>query len=134
MIWRKAESAVRPVELDTASSKTVNYIRKNIIEVEREEPEGTTIVIFEYDELAVPKADWELFKEMQELSVKAEKQERALAGNGETLVAKNVHSIGEYITVDGVFCEVIAKICVGEKIIFDRNVKQANIGSVLKGE
>lgn len=134
MIWRKTESAERPAELDTTSSKAINYVRKNIIEVEREQSDGTTMTMYEYDELAVPKADWELFKEMQELAVKAEEQERALAGNGETSVAKNVHSIGEYITVDGVFCEVIAKICVGEKIIFDRNVKQANIGSILKGE
>ena len=66
MNWKKAESAERPVELDTSSSKTVNYVRKNIVEVEHEQPDGTTIVMFEYDELAVPKGDWLLFNELSE--------------------------------------------------------------------
>ena len=43
MIWKKAESAERPIELDTTSSKTVNYVRKNIVEVKREQPDGTSM-------------------------------------------------------------------------------------------
>lgn len=66
MIWKKAESAERPAELDTTSSKTVNYVRKNITEVEREQPDGTTMTMYEYDELAVPKADWLLFNELSD--------------------------------------------------------------------
>ena len=66
MNWKKTESAERPAELDTTSSKTVNYVRKKITEVEREQPDGTTMVMFEYEELAVPKADWLLFNELSE--------------------------------------------------------------------
>ena len=66
MNWKKTESAVRPSELDVASSKTVNYVRKNITEVEREQPGGTTMTMYEYDELAVPKEDWLLFNELSE--------------------------------------------------------------------
>ena len=66
MNWKKAESAERPAELDTTSSKTVNYVRKNITEVEREQPDGSKMTMYEYDELEVPKADWLLFNEMSE--------------------------------------------------------------------
>ena len=66
MNWKKTESAERPAELDTTSSKTVNYVRKKITEVEREQPDGTTMVMFEYEELAVPKEDWLLFNELSE--------------------------------------------------------------------
>ena len=66
MIWKKAESAERPIELDTTSSKTVNYVRKNIVEVKREQPDGTSMTMYEYDELAVPKADWLLFNELSD--------------------------------------------------------------------
>ena len=66
MNWKKTESAVRPSELDAASSKTVNYVRKNITEVEREQPDGSKMTMYEYDELEVPKTDWLLFNELSE--------------------------------------------------------------------
>ncbi len=66
MNWKKTESAERPAELDTTSSKTVNYVRKNIAEAEREQPDGSKMTMYEYDELEVPKADWLLFNELSE--------------------------------------------------------------------
>ena len=130
-MWKKAASAEIPAELDTTSSKTVNYVRKNITEVEREQPDGSKMTMYEYDELAVKKEDWELFMAVSESAVRIEEHERALAGVSETTVAKGAHAVGEYITVDGVFCEVIAGICAGETISLGRNVKAVNIGSVL---
>lgn len=61
MNWRKAESTIRPAELDTTSSRKFNYVRKNIVEEQRETEQGT-ITMYVYDELKVAKADWELFE------------------------------------------------------------------------
>ena len=60
MNWKKAESANRPAELDTTSSKKYNYVRKNITEEQRETEEGT-MTFYVYDELKVLKSDWALF-------------------------------------------------------------------------
>jgi len=78
MIWKKAESAERPVELDTTSSKTVNYVRKNITEVEREQPDGSKMTMYEYDELAVLKADWELFETVSDTATRISDAEDAI--------------------------------------------------------
>lgn len=130
MKWRHSESTVRPSVYDEISSKVYNYVRKNI-EEKTVETEGETLTVFEYDELAVKKEDWELFMAVSESAVRIEEHERALAGASETTIAKDAHAVGEYITVDGVFCEVIAGICAGETISLGRNVKAVNIGSVL---
>jgi len=122
MNWKRVESTNRPQEFDTTLSKKWNYVRKNITEEQRE-AEGGTVTMYVYDELKVLKEDWELFMSVEE-------QKRSLA-DGETSIAKTAHSVGEYITVDGVFCEVIAGICAGETISLGRNVKAVNIGSVL---
>lgn len=78
MIWKKAESAERPAELDTTSSKTVNYVRKNIAEAEREQPDGSKMTMYEYDELAVSKADWLLFNELSESTTRISDVEDAV--------------------------------------------------------
>ena len=66
MNWKKVESAERPTELDTVSSRMFNYVRKNITEETREQMSGETMTVFVYDELEVPKADWLLFNELSE--------------------------------------------------------------------
>ena len=66
MNWKKVESAERPTELDTESSRVFNYVRKNITEETREQMSGETMIVFVYDELEVPKADWLLFNELSE--------------------------------------------------------------------
>ena len=78
MIWKKAESAERPIELDTTSSKTVNYVRKNIVEVKREQPDGTSMTMYEFDELEVPKADWLLFNGLSESTTRIAEAEDAI--------------------------------------------------------
>lgn len=78
MIWKKAESVERPAELDTTSSKTINYVRKNITEVEREQPDGSKMTMYEYDELEVPKADWLLFNELSESATRISDAEDAI--------------------------------------------------------
>ena len=60
MIWHKAESGSRPKELDTTSSNTTNYIRRNIVEAERiDEISGESHSVYEYEEAFVSKAEWD---------------------------------------------------------------------------
>ena len=59
MNWYKGESAIRPLETDTESSKVYNYVRKNIKEDERE---GMTV--FVYDECKIIKESWGLYLDL----------------------------------------------------------------------
>lgn len=78
-----------------------------------------------------------LNSELEEEKGKTAEYEKALAEIAEDSTAKTSHKVGEYITLNGVFCEVIADIRAGETISFERNVKAVSIGTVLselKGE
>ena len=77
MNWKKAESTVRPAELDTTSSRKFNYVRKNIVEEQRETEQGT-ITMYVYDELKVAKADWELFETVSESAIRISEVEDAV--------------------------------------------------------
>lgn len=77
-----------------------------------------------------------LNSELMEEKERSAKYEKALAETSGP-VATAFHAVGEYITVNGVFCEVTDAICVGETINMNRNVKTVSIGAVLsalKGE
>lgn len=56
-MWRKSESKIKPVLIDTTSSQTVVYVRKNIEEVTRDDE-----TLYVYDEQEVKKEDWDLYK------------------------------------------------------------------------
>ena len=77
MNWRKAESTTRPAELDTTSSRKYNYVRKNIVEEQRETEQGT-ITMYVYDELKVAKADWELFETVSDSAIRISEVEDAV--------------------------------------------------------
>lgn len=77
MEWKHAESTIRPAELDTTSSRKFNYVRKNIVEEQRETEQGT-ITMYEFDELAVPKADWLLFNGLSESTTRIAEAEDAI--------------------------------------------------------
>ena len=66
MNWYKAESATMPVEIDTESSKVYNYVRQNIEEEERENPDGETVTMYVYDECKIPKEAWGLYFETEQ--------------------------------------------------------------------
>lgn len=61
MNWKIVQSTERPHEIDTTSSKVVNYVRRNIhtIEIDGEE-------IYEYEELEVGKDVWLLYQELEQ--------------------------------------------------------------------
>jgi len=56
-MWIKSESKIKPVLIDTTSSQTVVYVRKNIEEVIRDDE-----TLYVYDEQEVKKEDWDLYK------------------------------------------------------------------------
>lgn len=53
-----------PQEIDTTSSRKYNYVRRNIVEVEREQEDGTTLTMYEYEETQVLKEDWGLYLDL----------------------------------------------------------------------
>ena len=55
----KSESTVRPDEVDVASSPTTIYIRRNINEDERTDPDtGEAVTVYTYDEAKIPKDEY----------------------------------------------------------------------------
>lgn len=65
MVWYKSESTIRPDTVDTTSSKTVVFLRRNIKEVTRTDEEGETTV-FEYEETKLTKEEYEKYLQVAE--------------------------------------------------------------------
>ena len=66
-MWKQSESTEKPLEIDETSSKTVVYVRRNIIEVTvQDEMSEETRTIYRYEENAIPKSDWETYKTVME--------------------------------------------------------------------
>ena len=60
--YKKAQSTVVPDEVDTTSSKTTVYLRKNIVEKETtNEASGETSTTYEYDECQMTKAEYQAY-------------------------------------------------------------------------
>lgn len=57
--YYQSESDIMPEELDTSSSPTTVYLRKNIRTEERKDPEtGETRTVFVYDEAKMPRFEY----------------------------------------------------------------------------
>ena len=67
MNYTKSESTIKPELVDTTSSKTTVYIRKNIIEKESMDKEtGDSTTYYEYDETKLTKEEYqEYLKELE---------------------------------------------------------------------
>ena len=65
----KSQSSVKPELIDTTSSKTTVYLRKNIIEVERNnmnDDSSASTTFYEYDEAKLSKEEYqEYLKELE---------------------------------------------------------------------
>lgn len=60
LVYRHSESDTMPEEIDTTSSPTTVYLRKNIRTEEHTDPEtGETRTVYVYDEAKVPRKDYE---------------------------------------------------------------------------
>lgn len=64
--WKVAESNKKPDIFDTTSSKKVNYVRKDIVEIEREDSDGNTYTIYQYKERKVNKTEWNMYLSLVE--------------------------------------------------------------------
>ena len=72
----KSSSSVKPDLIDTTSSKTTVYIRKNIIEKERIDNEtGDSTTYYEYDEAKLTKEEYQEY--LKELGIIDIQKQRA---------------------------------------------------------
>ena len=75
MNYVKSESTIKPELIDTTSSKTTVYIRKNIIEKERIDKEtGDYTTYYEYDEAKLTKEEYqEYLKELEIIDIQKQR-------------------------------------------------------------
>ena len=69
MNWITAQSTQRPAEIDTTSSKAVNYVRRNIHMVEvpdMQNGQETTRTVYEYEEMTVSKEAWPMYLQLEQ--------------------------------------------------------------------
>ena len=59
--WFKTESTIRPQEIDTLSSPTTVYLRKNIQEIEKKDFNEQKTIIYEYDEAALTITEYQIY-------------------------------------------------------------------------
>lgn len=74
----KSQSSVKPDLVDTTSSKTTVYLRKNIIEVERNDmndDSSASTTFYEYDEAKLTKKEYQEY--LKELEIIDIQQQRA---------------------------------------------------------
>ena len=75
MNYTKSESTIKPELVDTVSSKTTVYLRKNIIENERvDEETGESTPYYEYDEAKLTKEEYqEYLKELEIMDIQKQR-------------------------------------------------------------
>ena len=75
MNYVKSESTIKPELIDTTSSKTTVYIRKNIIEKERIDKEtGDSTTYYEYVEAKLTKKEYqEYLKELEIIDIQKQR-------------------------------------------------------------
>ena len=71
----KSQSSVKPELIDTTSSKTTVYLRKNIIEKERVDKEtGDSTTYYEYEEAKLTKKEYkEYLKELEIIDIQKQR-------------------------------------------------------------
>lgn len=72
----KSQSSVKPELIDTTSSKSTVYLRKNIVEVERNDMnDDISTTFYEYDEAKLNKEEYQEY--LKELEIIDIQQQRA---------------------------------------------------------
>ena len=71
----KSQSSVKPDLVDTTSSKTSVYLRKDIVEKTVTDMDGNETIMYEYDEAVLSNAEYEEY--LKELEVIDIQQQRA---------------------------------------------------------
>ena len=75
MQYKKSESAEKPQLIDTISSKTTVYIRRNISKTQRTTDSGEPYEYYEYEEAKLTRAEWEEYQ--KELAIIDIQKQRA---------------------------------------------------------
>lgn len=73
--YKKSESLEMPKTIDTTSSKTKVYLRKNIVKKERQDEEENLYQYYGYDEAKLTKEEYE--KHLNELAFSDIERQRA---------------------------------------------------------
>lgn len=71
----KSRSSIKPELIDTTSSKSTVYLRKNIVEVERNDMnDDTSTTFYEYDEAKLTKEEYqEYLKELEIIDIQKQR-------------------------------------------------------------
>lgn len=131
--YYKAHSTTRPEELDTTSSASGVYLRKNIQEVQRETQEGTQTE-YEYDEAYLTNAEYAEFSNVDSLKMTALDFIKVLKALG--ITSQEIHDYldahedlkDELTFCQNVYCGVVKQLCplsVGNITITTAMVEQA---------
>ena len=76
LIYVKSQSSVKPELIDTTSSKSTVYLRKNIVENKKtDEMSGKETVFYEYEEAKLTKEEYQEY--LKELEIIDIQQQRA---------------------------------------------------------
>lgn len=73
--YKKSQSTICPELIDTTSSNTTVYLRKDIVKNIIESEEGNITIIYDYDEAKLTNAEYEEY--LNELSIIDIQQQRA---------------------------------------------------------
>lgn len=74
--YQKSQSSISPELVDTTSSKTTVYLRKDVVQkTETDEISGEPYTIYEYDEAKLTKSEYEEY--LKELEIVDIEQQRA---------------------------------------------------------
>ena len=75
MNYAKSKSTIKPELIDTTSSETTVYIRKNIVEnIKTDEMSGEETVFYEYEEAKLTKAEYkEYLKELEIIDIQKQR-------------------------------------------------------------
>lgn len=74
IIYNKTQSTIKPELIDTNSSESVVYLRKNILEIV-DNTQETPITMFEYDEAILTKEEYQEY--LAEMPIRDIQQQRA---------------------------------------------------------
>lgn len=97
--WRAVEGtqAERPKEIDTTSSPSCVYIRKNIRQEPKTDTEGNTIEVWKYEETQLTPAEYEEYLELSQIFKMPEMEAVTSQMDEQQLVLANVSANTEYI-------------------------------------
>lgn len=97
MTYYKSESTINPDTVDTTSSKTSVYLRRNITEKERE-IDGHTLVYYEYEEAKLTKDEYKKYvNELNSENIRAAIQELKTKVNSINDISEQIELLTECI-------------------------------------